>query len=504
MAGFNFNDPALKHREVRLFPTVDIKGEKEAEMRATAALLAMVRAVPDFGKEIISQAGGPGGKAKNVQCFTEVKFLPDFPEDNEPARPDGIICRAYGKNIWCALVEVKVNSNSIDDKQVNTYLKWANSLDFDALITVSNQVNQPNGEPPYDYNRKVKRVKVKHFSWEEIHSISQLFCGKDESIEDVDQRWMLEQFNHYLADEKSRIIAPPTLGKSWHAVLSHVRANTLSVHLDLVQDTVEQWLAFLRIASFKLGAKIGGKVRVCIPAKYKNDPSGFIKAVCKETIDKGVLTGELDFPGMDAIRLCLDLKTKKLQLSHKIEAPEEGRRDTRVNWMIRELKKMEKIPSDIRVKVDWRKRGLVTSASYGELGDGIIPLLRGKEDMQVGKDVMPRLFFLERETPLCGARGKGSVQELKGILDDLEDFYGFVQPINRPPKKTYPISKEDEPTAAPIEAKQTPVAAPERNLIISDFKDTHDIPFHLPPRESSANGDFLDGEAGFTQNKDKP
>ena len=79
MSFFNLDNPKLKRHEVRLFSTAGVK-EGEAEMRATAALLAMVRSVAEFGGLFINQAGGPGGKAKNVQCFTEVSFLPDFPE----------------------------------------------------------------------------------------------------------------------------------------------------------------------------------------------------------------------------------------------------------------------------------------------------------------------------------------------------------------------------------------------------------------------------------------
>ena len=488
MASFDFNDLALKRHEVRLFPTAGIKGEREAEMRATAALLAMVRSVAEFGGTIIKRSGGPGGKAKNVQCFTEVSFLPDFPEDNEPARPDGIIRREYGKKVWTALVEVKVGGNQIDEKQVNTYLKWANSLNFDALITVSNQITKPNGDPPYSF-RKYKHVKVKHFSWEKIHSIAQVLCGKRKGIEDVDQKWMLEQFDLYLADENSRIIAPPTLGKSWHPILKHVKANTLNVHSDLVQDLIERWFAFLRIASLKLGAKIGQEVRVRIPGKFKKNPAGLIKMESKKTIDTGILTGELIFPKtvMDDIRLCLDLKKKELQLSHKIDAPEEGLRDTRVKWIINELKKLElkklelkklelkklelkklelmklelmklelmkleKVLKNLRIKVDWKKFELVTSELYGKLGDGIVPLLRGKGDKKIDKSVMPKCFILERETPLCGAPGKGSAQELKGVLDDLEDFYRLVQPINRPVKKPSPLAKDVEAATETLEA----------------------------------------------------
>lgn len=440
----DFNYPTLKNHEVRLFPTAGIKSEKEAEMRATAALLAMVRAVAEFGGAIIKEAGGPGGKTRNVQCYTEVSFLPDFPEDNYPARPDGIIRRIIGKNSWAALVEVKIGSNDIDEKQIDNYLKWAKSLDFDALITISNQITKPNGDAPYDYNHKIKKVKVKHFSWEKIHTIVQDLCGQEKRIEDVDQQWMLEQFNKYLADENSGIIAPPTLSESWHEFLKNVKANNLKVHQDKVEDVVKHWIAFLRIASFKIGAKIGQDVKIGIPNKFKNDPAGLIKTESKKAIDYHILEGQIKFPGMDYIKLRINLDNKELLLSHKIYAPEDGRRDTRVNWIIRELKRHGDIPFNLRIKIDWKKYGLISSAKYKELTDGIVPLLREKGGAQIGKDVMPRWFLLEQEFELRGKRGTGSTQELKGILNDLENFYRLVQPIERPFEKPRQLQKEEE------------------------------------------------------------
>lgn len=57
---------------VRLFPTIRIATTAEAETRATAALLAMVRAVSEFGRVVIKLAGGPAGR---VECYTEVPYV---------------------------------------------------------------------------------------------------------------------------------------------------------------------------------------------------------------------------------------------------------------------------------------------------------------------------------------------------------------------------------------------------------------------------------------------
>ena len=58
---FEKNGRLVDH-EVRLFPTVRISSEKEAEMRATASLLSVVLSVPDFGRAVV-RARIPSGVA---------------------------------------------------------------------------------------------------------------------------------------------------------------------------------------------------------------------------------------------------------------------------------------------------------------------------------------------------------------------------------------------------------------------------------------------------------
>lgn len=105
----------LKSHEVRLFPPVRISTEREAEVRATAALLAMIKGVSAFGRAVVKSAGGPAGK---ISCYTEVAFPPFEPEGPRP-RPDGIIRSVRGKE-WKALVEVKVGDSPLEQSQFDT------------------------------------------------------------------------------------------------------------------------------------------------------------------------------------------------------------------------------------------------------------------------------------------------------------------------------------------------------------------------------------------------
>ena len=88
-------------REARLLPTTGIGGQDEQELRATSSLLAVMRAVPEFGRSLLMLAGAPAGK---VRTFMEVR-LPT--EDVKISRPDGAMIVERGKTRWVALLEVK-------------------------------------------------------------------------------------------------------------------------------------------------------------------------------------------------------------------------------------------------------------------------------------------------------------------------------------------------------------------------------------------------------------
>ena len=164
--------------KVRLFPSVHIRSDREAELRATASLLAVIRAVSEFGRTIVRIAGGPKGR---LSCFTEVPYQLDSGGGNPPEelRPDGIVRVVRGKTRWVALVEVKVGRASLDPEQVDKYHRLAREAGASALITVSNQPALPDGRPPVSLDgRRLRNIPVSHFSWERLLSEAQLLSRK--------------------------------------------------------------------------------------------------------------------------------------------------------------------------------------------------------------------------------------------------------------------------------------------------------------------------------------
>src|SRR4051794_39118903 len=115
----------------RLLPTAGIRGQEEQEKRATSALLAVMRAVPDFGNSLLSNLGAPRGE---VRAYTEVRLKDGA---GRVHIPDGSIVVSRGKRQWSTLVEVKTGRATLDAEQVTRYLGMAREHGFDALLTIS-------------------------------------------------------------------------------------------------------------------------------------------------------------------------------------------------------------------------------------------------------------------------------------------------------------------------------------------------------------------------------
>ena len=143
----------------RLVPAGKMRQE-EQETRATSVLLAVMPVVADFGHALLRELNAPKGQ---ISTFTEVRLKDSAGKTHIP---DGAIRVDRGKTHWSCLVEVKTGRAALKSEQVERYLEIAREHDFDALLTISNQIRSDPEALPYDVDkRKVGKLDVRHISW---------------------------------------------------------------------------------------------------------------------------------------------------------------------------------------------------------------------------------------------------------------------------------------------------------------------------------------------------
>ena len=332
----------LTKHEVRLFPSLHISSHKEAEQRATASLLAIIRAVSEFGRAFVQMAGGPKG---TLGCYTEVSFEMEGPGKKETARPDGIVRVVRGKTEWKAFVEVKVGNNALEQEQCDLYHSLAKSEGFDALITISNQTALPNSLPPIQIDRRrLRSVPVIHFSWERLLSEARILSLKS-LVKDSDQAWMLDEWIKYVAEPASKIIELPDLGEHWNSILKSARDGTLRASSRKLEDVVRHWDGFLRKAAFRLRSKLGVDVEPRMSRAEKIDADVRIKHMRNVALRDGRIQGAFKIPHTAGdLSLELDLRTKAVRYRVDLNPPTSGRGSTRVNWLLRQLRGPARCP----------------------------------------------------------------------------------------------------------------------------------------------------------------
>src|SRR3954454_18422534 len=143
----------------RLIPTVGIRGQEEQEKRATSSLLAVMRAVPEFGHALVGPLGAPKGR---IATYAEVQLKDAAGKTHIP---DGAIVVERGKTSWRCLVEVKTGSAALKPEQVNRYLDMAREHRLEAVLTISNDITSSADDSPVDVDkRKLRSVKLVHLA----------------------------------------------------------------------------------------------------------------------------------------------------------------------------------------------------------------------------------------------------------------------------------------------------------------------------------------------------
>ncbi len=397
--------------EARLIPTSGINGADEQERRATSALLAVMTAVREFGRELAHRLGAPAGQ---LEAYIEVPF--DLGEKRY--FPDGLLRVSRGARAWTALVEVKTGPNRLAADQVECYLDIAREQGFDAVVTVSNEIPAIAGQHPTKVDkRKLRKVSLHHLSWTQV--LSEAVMQKEHrGVADADQAWILGELIRYLEHPRSGALEFEDMGANWVRIRDAVTAGTLRANDPSAAEIASAFDALLRFASLRLGRELGIDVVPVVSRNETADPSIRTQALVASLEGSGTLTGAIRIPDtVGPLVVAVDLRAGQVTCRVDLDAPRDGRQLTRVNWVVRQLRDA---PDTVRVEAH----------AIHDRGGGTVALLREVRDNPGLLIADPhrelRRFQIALARPLGGKRGRGRGSFIDSVLDAVDVFYAEV------------------------------------------------------------------------------
>ncbi|MFD4523768.1 TerD family protein [Streptomyces sp. NPDC058470] len=398
-------------RTARLFPAPALKSDRERETRATSVLLSVMAQVPEFGRRLTAAFGAPAGR---METFTEVSM----PNGESPRRPDGVIRVERAGKLWTALVETKTNGNSLKPEQVQAYADIAARRGYEAVITLSNDV-ELDGTPLIDVRmdgRRKNKVAHWHLSWADVTHQAQMLI-RHEGVANAAHAWLLQELLHYLQHENSGCHGFQNMGPAWVPVRKGIDDETLCQGDPRAVHVVESWERLVRQVCLRLGGELGQKVLPVQRAKRGTDPRARRAALADQLCMDGKLDAELRIEGTAGIlALCADLRTGKLRTSIEIAVPEQG---YPLTWAKRLIRSLDEAPADLHVET------LVA----GQMGGprGTLERLRPEP-----ADVLPRSgarisgFRLSLFRGMGNTRGNAETGFIRSVDESVDRFHTNV------------------------------------------------------------------------------
>jgi hypothetical protein len=405
-------------KRARLIPVYGISSEREAEVRATSAVLAVIEVVRDLSIALFSPFGAPKAQRASVQCFAEVPFT--IGTGTNAIRPDGLVKIEYGKTEWVALIEVKTGTANLAPDQVNAYWEIAREHGFDAVITISNELAAVKDQHPTEglRVRANSKVRVHHISWSALLSTCQVI--KDHrGVSDPEQAWILNELIRYLLHPNSGVTGFDDMGGDWVTVRDGVREDSLRKTDPAVKAVCSKWDGLLRYTALQLEASIGQPVAQQLPPAQR-DPARRLQYLVDRLMSGGQLDGSLRIPNtVGDLELLVDLRTRRISASVAVTAPDDRRGRARCTWLASQLGEK----ADPRMVIEAYPKNARTPTA------ATLAAVREDKDVLLGEDKREPARFritLSREMGLARKGGRKTGGFIESVLALVTDFYGTV------------------------------------------------------------------------------
>jgi len=398
-------------QRARLIPISGLGGSEEKETRATSALLAVLGAVREFSRAILTRLGAPAG---TVSTFCEVPFEL---EDGRKVRVDGLITVRRGDKVWTALVEVKTGTNELTREQVESYLEVVREHHFDGLLTISNEIVRVAEQHPVKvHKKKFGKLSLFHISWTRILTLAHM-VKEHQGVSDPDQAWILGELIRYLEYGESGALAFEDMGPYWVPVRRAARDETLRLSDEGTREVAARWVQLVEYLCLGLGARLGREVRPALSRKELEQPDVRVAARERDLVDNGILSAGIRIPDtVGPIRLTANLRRMMGVASIEVTAPEVKRPEPRVRWLLRQLRNA---PPELRIDVAFFR----TRSTTSELLERV---MENQKRVLMDRDRVPRSFVLTLSDRVGMKRKSGTDSFITDISALLDRFYQNV------------------------------------------------------------------------------
>lgn len=393
----------------RLIPISSASGIEAQERRAASALMAVIAAVPEYGRALLRPLGAPVGR---TETFIEVPFK----VNGKSLRPDGLILVTRGSKSWTALVETKVGSTQLQSEQMNLYLDLARDLSVDAVLSISNHLVTSSNEYPIEVDRrKLRKVALHHWSW--IDVLTEAVVQREHrGVSDPDQAYILHELIRYLSDPRSGAVALDSMGPAWTKVRDGARNHTLRRGDEHVTAVAGRWDELVRYMGLELTKDLGRDVKQLL-SKAERNPTARLNGLQESLASSGSLYAELQIPdAVGPLQIVADLRARQITISTRVAAPRTGRSKGRVSWLLRQL---SEAPETLRIEsriARSRSSLAATLHTLRESPESLYP--DGQKEIREFELSLTRNLGLKRDA------SKGSF--IESVVSATKDFYGDV------------------------------------------------------------------------------
>ena len=225
------------------------------------------------------------------------------------------------------------------------------------------------------------------------------------------------------------MLALADMGPDWTTVREGARDQTLKRSDPAVEAIALRWDDLVRYLSLELTKELGRDVRQSLP-KAEQDPVVRIRNLKESLAERALLYAEIHVPdSAGTLEVIADLRSRRITVGTRIDAPRDGRSKGRVSWLLRQLQK-----APAQLKVDAR----VTYSPSGPTA--MLAALQEHPELlyaQKGKEIRQFTLSLSRDMGLKRDASRGSF--IVSVISTTKDFYaGVLQNLGvwkaRPPK----------------------------------------------------------------------